>query len=109
MSKNKVIQLEKTNARLAKELLKKERELKLESSLEKVRIMALAMKHRDDMLTICKAISNQLKLFGVKEIRNVQTAIFYKEKSTYVNYEYYAKHRKTFITETSYGNSKLDR
>ena len=109
MSKKNRIQLEKTNARLTKELLQKERELKIESSLEKVRIMAMAMKQRDDMLTICKAISNQLKLFGVKEIRNVQTAIFYKEKGTYVNYEYYTKHRKTLITETSYGISKLDR
>ncbi len=105
MSKKKIIQLEKTNARLAKELLQKERELKIESSLEKVRIMAMAMTNRDDMLTICKAISTQLKLFGVKEIRNVQTAIFYKEKGIYMNYEYYTKHRKTLITETNYGTS----
>ena len=109
MPKKKLIQLKKTNAGLAKELLQKDRELKIESSLEKVRVMAMAMKQRDDMLSICKAISNQLKLFGVKEIRNVQTAIFYKEKLTYVNYEYYTKHRKTLITETSYGISKLDK
>ena len=109
MSKKKLIQLEKTKAKLTKELLQKERELKIESSLEKVRIIAMAMMQRDDMLSICKAISNQLKLFGVKEIRNVQTAIFYEEKRTYVNYEYYTKHRKTLITETSYGISKLDR
>src|SRR6478609_5340883 len=109
MSKKKLVQLEKTNARLEKALLEKERELKIESSLEKVRIMALAMKQRGDMLSICKAISNQLKLLGVKEIRNVQTAIFYKEKLTYVNYEYYTKHKKTLITETSYGISKLDK
>ena len=81
MSKKKLIQLEKKNAKLTKELLQKERELKIESSLEKVRIMAMAMTQRDDMLRICKTISNQLKLFGVKEIRNVQTAIFYKEKT----------------------------
>src|SRR5256885_9201308 len=109
MSKKKLIQLEKTNARLEKALLEKERELKIESSLEKVRVLAMAMKQRDDMLSICKAISNQLKLHGVKGIRNVQTAIFYKEKSTYVNYEYYTKHKKSLITETSYGTSKLDR
>jgi signal transduction histidine kinase len=109
MPKKKITQLEKTNARLEKQLLQKERELKIESSLEKVRIMAMAMTDRDDMLMICKAISVQLKLFGVKEIRNVQTAIFYKEKSIYVNYEYYTKHRKTFITETSYTNNKIHR
>src|SRR5579863_5565658 len=107
MSKKKITQLEKTNARLAKELLQKEHELTIESSLEKVRIIALAMKQRDDMLKICKAISNQLKLLGVKEIRNVQTAIFYKEKGTYMNYEYYTKHKKTFITETIYNKDKI--
>src|SRR5664279_1831580 len=109
MSIKKLIQLEKTNAKLAKELLQKERELKIESSLEKVRIMAMAMTSRDDMLMICKAISAQLKLLGVKEIRNVQTAIFYKEKGIYMNYEYYTKHKKTLITETSYTNNKIKR
>ena len=109
MSKKEIIQLKKKNARLEKQLLQKERDLKIESSLEKVRIMAMAMTDRDDMLTICKAISTQLKLFGVKDIRNVQTAIIYKEKGIYMNYEYYTKHRKTVITETSYGTSKLDR
>src|SRR5450432_43398 len=109
MFKKKIIQLEKTNARLAKELLQKKRELKIESSLEKVRIMAMAMTRRDDMLMICKAISAQLKLFEVKEIRNVQTAIFYKEKGIYMNYEYYTKHKKTLITETSYTNNKIQR
>ncbi|HET6999849.1 MAG TPA: hypothetical protein VFI33_00985, partial [Puia sp.] len=109
MSKKKLIQLEKTNAKLAKELLRREHELKIESSLEKVRVMAMAMKQRDDMLKICRAISNQLKLLGVKEIRNVQTAIFYQEKGTYMNYEYYTKHRKALITETSYGTVKLER
>jgi signal transduction histidine kinase len=109
MSKKKIIQLEKTNAKLAKELLKKERELKIESSLEKVRIMAMAMTDRDDMLKICRAISNQLKMLGVKEIRNVQTAIFYTDRGTYVNYEYYTRHRKSIITETSYKHHEIDK
>src|SRR5579864_4507165 len=102
MPKKKLTRLENSNAKLVKELVQLERELKIESSLEKVRVIAMAMKQRDDMLGICKAISNQLKLFGVKEIRNVQTAIFYKERGTYMNYEYYTKHKKTFITETIY-------
>jgi hypothetical protein len=77
MAKKKIIQLEKTNAKLTKELLQKERELKIESSLEKVRIIAMAMKQRDDMDVICKAISNQLKLFG-KRNPECETAIFIK-------------------------------
>ena len=51
------------------------------------------------MLEVCKSITFQLQSLGVKEIRNVQTAIFYEERGTYINYEYYAKHDKAFITE----------
>jgi signal transduction histidine kinase len=109
MPKKKATQLEKANTRLEKELLQKERALKIESSLEKVRVLALAMKERDDMLNICKLISSQLKILGVKEIRNVQTAIFYKEKGIYTNYEYYAKHKKTFITDTRFTDDPLHR
>ena len=32
---------------------------------------------------------------------------FMKAKSTYMNYEYYAKHNKTVITETTYTNNKI--
>ncbi|HSZ87395.1 MAG TPA: ATP-binding protein [Puia sp.] len=84
-----------------------DKELEIESSLERVGTVAMSMKKRDDMLHICQVISTQLELLNVKEIRNVQTAIFYEDKGTYMNYEYYAKHDKTFITETSYTNNKI--
>src|SRR5450432_3540425 len=83
------------------------RELEIESSLERVRTVAMSMNKPDDMLHVCRTISEQLELLKVKEIRNVQTAIFYKEKGTYMNYEYYAKHNKTFITETTYTNNEI--
>ena len=67
------------------------RELEIESSLERVRTVAMSMKVAADMLDVCYVISAQLELLNVKQIRNVQTAIFYKEKGTYMNYEYYAK------------------
>ncbi|HEX5150631.1 MAG TPA: ATP-binding protein [Parafilimonas sp.] len=82
-------------------------ELEIEAALERVRAVAMGMKQQADMLDICKTISQQLALLNVKEIRNVQTAIFYEEKGTYMNYEYYAKHDKTFITETSYTNHEI--
>jgi len=93
---------EKTTA-----LENKNRELEIETALEKVRSVAMGMQQPADMLDVCKAISLQLQSLGVKEIRNVQTAIFYKDRDTYMNYEYYAKHKKTFITETTYTNNKL--
>jgi signal transduction histidine kinase/DNA-directed RNA polymerase subunit N (RpoN/RPB10) len=89
------------------ELAAKNREIEIESSLEKVRSVAMSMKEPADMLSVCKIISLQLQSLGVKEIRNVQTAIFYVSRGTYMNYEYYAKHRKTIITETSYTNHKI--
>ncbi|MGG9962196.1 sensor histidine kinase [Ferruginibacter sp. SUN106] len=83
------------------------RELEIESALERVRTVALSMNKPDDMLEVCKTIALQLQLLGVKEIRNVQTAIFYQDKGTYMNYEFYAKHDKTFITETVYTNHEV--
>jgi class 3 adenylate cyclase len=82
-------------------------ELKIESALEKVRTSAMIMKKPAEMPEVCRVIALQLEKLGVKEIRNVQTAIFYEGKGTYMNYEYYAKHKKTFITETGYTNHKV--
>ena len=85
------------------------RELEIEASLERVRSIALSMKEPADMLEVCSVIATELDKLGVKEIRNVQTAIFYESKGTYMNYEYYLKHNKTLITETSYTNHKMHR
>lgn len=78
------------------------RELEIETSLERVRAIALSMKESADMLEVCRKISNELHLLNVKEIRNVQTAIIYESKGTYLNFEYYAKHNKEIITEVDY-------
>src|SRR5688572_29374950 len=97
----------KRNAELKQQLAANARKLKIEAGLEKVRAVALKMKKPADMLEVCKTISLQLEKLGVKEIRNVQTAIFYESKGTYMNYEYYAKNKKTFNTETIYTNHKI--
>ena len=97
----------KTLKVVREELAYKNRELEIESSLERVRAVAMRMTRPDDMLLVCRIISEQLAILGVKEIRNVQTAIFYVSRGTYMNYEYYAKHKKTFVTETVYTNHKI--
>ena len=107
MPAKETISLKKKNDTLRKELSASKRELKIEASLDKVRSIALGMTGRDDMLKICKTISQQLAKLGIKEIRNIQTAIFYESRGTYMNYEFYAKHKKTFITETLYTNHKI--
>ena len=107
MNSRKEKEVIKRNAELKQQLAANARKLKIEAALEKVRAVALKMKKPADMLEVCKTISLQLEKLGVKEIRNVQTAIFYESKGTYMNYEYYAKHKKTFITETIYTNHKI--
>ena len=107
MDSRKEKEVIKRNAELRQQLADNARKLKIEAGLEKVRAVALKMKKPADMLEVCKTISLQLEKLGVKEIRNVQTAIFYENKGTYMNYEYYAKHKKTIITETVYTNHKV--
>ena len=101
------LRLKKAIKRRTLELENKNRELEIETALEKVRTIAMGMRKPDDMLDVCKAISIQLQLLGVKEIRNVQTAIFYEQRGTYMNYEFYMKHDKTFITETVFTDNKI--
>jgi len=105
--KKENLQLREAVKRRTVELEQKNRELEIETALEKVRAIAMSMKEPADMLKICKTISQQLVKLGVKEIRNVQTAIFYESRGTYMNYEYYAKHDKTIITDTTYTNNKI--
>ncbi len=105
--KKENLELREAIKRRTFELEEKNRELEIETSLEKVRAVALGMKKPEDMLEICKTISKQLQKLGVKEIRNVQTAIFYESRGSYMNYEYYAKHDKKFITDVDFKNHKI--
>lgn len=91
------------------ELEHKNRELEIETALEKVRSVAMGMKQAADMLSICQTISTELQKLGVESIRNVQTAIIYKEKGTYTNYEFYTKHNKHLTTEVSYINHAMSK
>ena len=47
------------------------RELEIESALEKVRSAALSMKEPADMLDVCHIISDQLELLHVKNIQHI--------------------------------------
>jgi len=81
------------------ELEHKTRELEIESSLERVRTVAMSMNKPDDMLDVCRIISEQLELLNVKDIRNVQTAIINEAKGIYLNYEYFTQYKRTSILE----------
>ena len=100
-------QLKEAIKRRTVELNQKNYDLRIEAALEKVRSVAMGMEKAEDMLAICKIISDQLSHLGVQHIRNVQTAIFYEQRGTYMNYEFYSRHNKTFITDTTYTNNKI--
>lgn len=78
------------------------RELEIESSLERVRTVAMSMNKPEDMVNVCNVISDQLQLLGVKDIRNVQTAIINDQNGTYLNYQYFASYNEGVIEETDY-------
>ncbi len=78
------------------------RELEIETALEKVRSSALAMKMPGDMVEVCRIISDQLILLGVNNIRNIQTAIINELKGTYLNYQYFTAYNKGIVEETEY-------
>lgn len=84
------------------DLVNKNRELEIEAALERVRAVALSMKKAEDMIVVCRIISEQLDMLGVREIRNVQTAIINEEKSTYLNYQYFPLYHKSVVEETDY-------
>jgi signal transduction histidine kinase/ketosteroid isomerase-like protein/ATP:corrinoid adenosyltransferase len=92
--KEENLQLREAVKRLTVELESKNRELEIETA-------------PDDMLEVCQVISQQSESLGIKEIRNVQTAIIYEDKGTYLNYEYYTKHNKLLVTEVDYKNHEL--
>ncbi|WP_165779147.1 ATP-binding protein [Rhodohalobacter barkolensis] len=72
----------------------KNRELEIEASIERVRSVAMGMTKPDDMLKVCRVISDQLQQFGVEHIRNVQTVIVNEGKGTYHNYQYFTPYDK---------------
>ncbi|HLG38486.1 MAG TPA: hypothetical protein VI461_02420, partial [Chitinophagaceae bacterium] len=81
-------------------------EIKIESALERVRTVAMGMKRHEDMPDVCRIISKELQDLGIKEIRNVQTAIIDESKASYLNYEYFRLKKKTIITAVEYKKQK---
>src|SRR6266496_2376102 len=78
------------------------RELEIETALEKVRTVAMGMKEPADMLYVCRMISDQLLQLGFKDIRNVQTVIIYPQKHEYLNYQYFTPYDKDSIEIIDY-------
>lgn len=88
--------------RIDTELQEKSLELQIEHALDSVRTVAMNMKQPEDMLDVCRMISRQLTGFGIRNIRNVQTAVFNESEHTYVNFVYFLLDDATSIYEVDY-------
>src|SRR6188474_1853344 len=105
VKKTTAILLEKTITELEqkrKAVEAQNRELEIESALERVRTVAMGMKEPADMLQVCRMISDQLQQLGFKEIRNVQTVIIYPQRHEYLNYQYFTPYDKDSIEVIDY-------
>jgi signal transduction histidine kinase/DNA-directed RNA polymerase subunit N (RpoN/RPB10) len=64
------------------------RELEIETALERVRTVAMAMRKPADLLDICKIVYSELQSLGFIELRNAMINIHNDDKSSLLNYDY---------------------
>jgi len=64
------------------------RELEIESSLERVRTVAMGMRKPDDLLSICGILFGELRNMGLDELRNTMINIHNDEKGSFLNYDF---------------------
>jgi hypothetical protein len=78
----------KKNASLEKALAEKNRELEIESALERVRTVAMGMKKPDGLLHICEVLFIELKALGFSELRNALIHTFVDKQNYFFDYDY---------------------
>ncbi len=88
--KRKNEELQKLVNEKTADLERKNQELVIEACLERVRAQAMAMSKPEDMLKVCRLISDELHKLNVNNIRNVQTVIINEPVHEYINYQYFA-------------------
>jgi len=88
------------------ELEQKNRELEIETALERVRTAAMAMKKPADLLDVCQIISEQLEKLNVGNIRNTQLAIIDEARKNYANYQYFNAYSKRVFEETNFEDNR---
>ena len=71
------------------------RELEIESSLERVRAVAMGMRKPDDLLDICEILYTELLALGFSDLRNAMINIYNDDKNSFLNYDYAVNTGKT--------------
>jgi|GEM_PF-177360 len=77
------------------------RELEIESALERVRTVAMSMRKPDDLFDICEILYAEFQLLGFSELRNVMINIYEDDKPYFLNYDYAPGSGKT-VTKIPY-------
>jgi signal transduction histidine kinase/ketosteroid isomerase-like protein len=96
------------NAKLLEAVKSRTLQLEIEAALERVRAVAMGMKKPEDMLDVCRIISDQLQQFGVDKIRNVQIAIIDENIGQYLCYQYFTPYDKSTVEKTEYLKSPVE-
>src|ERR1035437_4527899 len=77
------------------------RELEVESSLERVRTQAMSMNKPNDLMDICQVVYTELQLLDFNELRNAMINIYNDDKNSFLKYDYSATAGKT-VTQMPY-------
>lgn len=86
--KKKNEELQKAIEEKTADLLQKNRELEIESALERVRSVAMGMNKSDDLLGICEASFKELQKLGIDGLRNAVIHIPNDEQNYFMDYDY---------------------
>ena len=86
--KEENLQLRDAVKRRTAELENKNRELEIETSLEKVRAVAMGMGKPENFPDVCEVLFKELQSLGFNELRNAMVNIHNDEKRSFVNYDY---------------------
>ncbi len=95
---SRIAQLEKELTANTVELKRKNRDLEIEASLERVRAVAMGMNQSDDLLSICETMFHELKKLGFDDLRNAMIDIHYEANEYLLNYDYSDNTGKTITT-----------
>ena len=70
------------------ELEDKNRELEMETSLERVRTVAMGMRNGADLMDICEVLFTELEKLGFDGLRNAMINIYDDASEVFLNYDY---------------------
>ena len=86
--KRKNEELQKLVDEKTTDLVIKNRDLKIEASLERVRTVAMGMQRSEDLLNICEILFGELRKLCFDELRNTMINIHNDKEETFINYDY---------------------